>query len=155
MKGARVMGCCAASLLAVCLSATAAAPVEGLWQQVDDDGKVNSLVRLEIVGGQLQATIVKGYPRDGVSRDPDEHCVHCEGDLKDKPLVGMRFLWGLTGDGTSWTDGHIVDPSSGMVYRAKASLSDDGQQLLVRGYLGVSLFGRTQVWRRNPGEHAG
>lgn len=135
--------------LAVCGAAQAG--IDGLWQQHDDDGRLNSLVRIEIVGGQVQATIVKGYAVPGRPADADVRCTRCPGELRDRPLVGLRFLWGLKGGGTAWDDGEILDPEDGKVYRAKATLSADGQQLTVRGYVGVALFGRSQVWRRHAG----
>ncbi len=42
----------------------------------------------------------------------------------------------------------ILDPENGKVYSAKMSLSDDGRKLNVRGFLGISLLGRTQTWMR-------
>jgi uncharacterized protein (DUF2147 family) len=42
----------------------------------------------------------------------------------------------------------ILDPLSGKVYRAKARLSPDGRRLSMRGYVGVSMLGRSQSWFR-------
>lgn len=63
----------------------AAAGVDGLWQQFDDHGRLNSLVRIETVGGQVQATIVKGYAVPGRPADADVRCSLCPGELRDRP----------------------------------------------------------------------
>jgi len=49
-----------------------------------------------------------------------------------------------------WTGGEILDPVSGKTYRAKLKLIDHGEKLVVRGYLGFSMFGRSQTWIRRP-----
>jgi uncharacterized protein (DUF2147 family) len=55
---------------------------------------------------------------------------------------------GLTRHGTEYEGGDILDPETGFVYRCKLALNSDGDRLLVRGYLGISLLGRTQTWTR-------
>ena len=72
----------------------------------------------------------------------------CDGDRKGKPVNGMTILWGLKKDGDSWANGKILDPHNGKVYSAKMKLVEGGRKLEVRGFLGVSLLGRTQVWER-------
>lgn len=74
-------------------------------------------------------------------------CSKCPGGFKGKKIQGIRFVWGLkkTGD-NEWTGGHILDPKTGKVYRAKITMK--GNKLYVRGYVGISILGRTQVWVR-------
>jgi uncharacterized protein (DUF2147 family) len=62
--------------------------------------------------------------------------------------VGLRFLWGLTGAGREWGGGRVLDPDDGKIYRVKLTLSEDGKTLEVRGYIGISMFGRSQKWVR-------
>jgi len=66
----------------------------------------------------------------------------------DKPIIGMTILWGLKKDGDSWAGGEILDPHNGKTYRCKMTLSDDGKSLNVRGFIGISLIGRSQIWWR-------
>jgi uncharacterized protein (DUF2147 family) len=54
----------------------------------------------------------------------------------------------LKPDRADWDGGKILDPVKGQIYNAKLSLADNGRSLKVRGYIGVSLFGRTQIWVR-------
>ena len=60
----------------------------------------------------------------------------------------MTILWGLKDEGEAWKGGQILDPDNGKTYRCKMTVSDDGRELDVRGYIGISLIGRTQTWLR-------
>jgi uncharacterized protein (DUF2147 family) len=67
-----------------------------------------------------------------------------------RPLCGLKLLWGFSpeGDG-SWSGGQIYDPATGDTYSSNFHVQPDGS-LRVRGYLGISLFGKSQVWTRPP-----
>lgn len=139
------------SLLPVLLSAGLAAlagdpasPV-GRWKTFDDrTGAVHGLVELSEAKGELQGRILQSFD----PLKPNPTCDHCEGERKGRPVLGMVFLWGLTRQAGEWTGGHILDPDNGKVYRARLSLQDGGRRLKVRGFIGISLLGRTQVWVR-------
>ena len=119
----------------------------GHWETVDDaTGKVNSVVLVEEDKGMLHGIIVKLISPD--PKDPNPRCTQCEGEMKDKPLIGLRILWGLSQSGDRWTGGWIVDPDNGKTYRCEIHLEDGGNKLKVRGYIGFSLFGRTEYWLR-------
>ncbi len=60
----------------------------------------------------------------------------------------MTILWNMHRDGDTWDGGEILDPEEGKTYRGKLHPIDDGARLEVRGFIGFSLFGRTQVWER-------
>jgi uncharacterized protein (DUF2147 family) len=75
-------------------------------------------------------------------------CGKCAGIKKDQPIVGMEILWNLKKDSNSkWDGGEILDPKSGKVYKCKIQLTDSNT-LNVRGFIGFSLLGRTQIWYR-------
>jgi uncharacterized protein (DUF2147 family) len=57
-------------------------------------------------------------------------------------------MWGLTRQGDEYQGGEILDPKTGNAYRAKLKLEDGGKKLNVRGFIGFSLFGRSQIWHR-------
>jgi uncharacterized protein (DUF2147 family) len=127
-------------------AADSSSPV-GLWKTVDDNsGKPGGLVRIEEVKGAYQGKIEKIFPEAG--EDPNPRCVKCEGPRHNQPVIGLTFMWGLTKQGDEYQGGEILDPKTGKVYRAKLKLEDEGKKLNVRGFIGLSLFGRTQVWYR-------
>jgi uncharacterized protein (DUF2147 family) len=134
-------------LLPGLVSAQALTPV-GLWKTIDDNtGKERSYVRIVDVGGELQGKVEKLFPFPG--DDPENLCEKCKGERKNKPVVGMTILWGLEQDeGMVWKGGEILDPDNGKTYRCKMTVSDNGKELDVRGYIGISLIGRTQTWLR-------
>ena len=126
--------------------ADSASPV-GLWKTIDDEtGEVKSLVRISEEGGSLVGTIDKLFPKPG--KDPNPVCDKCPGDKKDKPILGMVFLWGLTQQGEEWSGGSILDPDNGKTYKCKVRVEGTGGTLTVRGYIGFSLLGRSQTWIR-------
>lgn len=119
----------------------------GVWKTIDDtSGKPKSLIRITEANGVLSGTVEKLF------REPQENqnplCDKCEGTLKDQPIIGMTILSGLKPDGDSYTGGQIIDPASGKVYKSKLSLTDNGEKLNVRGYIGLPMLGRTQTWLR-------
>ncbi|MCU7373774.1 DUF2147 domain-containing protein [Paucibacter sp. O1-1] len=79
---------------------------------------------------------------------PNPKCDKCEGALKNTPVVGLVILSGLTREGDDYVGGQILDTDKGKVYRSKLRLMQNGQQLSVRGYIGVPILGRSQTWLR-------
>jgi uncharacterized protein (DUF2147 family) len=141
MLGAAVLGLLAGSAIADSMS-----PI-GVWRSIDDKTKKErSIIRITEVNGALQGVVEKIFDQPG--DDPGHLCKECKDERKDKPIVGMTILWGLKQDGAGWSGGEILDPKNGKIYRAKMSLSEDGKSLNVRGFIGVSLIGRTQTWWR-------
>ena len=119
----------------------------GAWRSVDDKTKTErSIIRVTEVNGEFQGVVERIFDQPG--DDPAHLCKECKGDRKDKPIIGMTILWGLKKDGDGWAGGEILDPKNGKIYRCKMSLSEDGKSLNVRGFIGISLLGRTQTWLR-------
>jgi uncharacterized protein (DUF2147 family) len=118
----------------------------GVWKTIDDDtGQPKSLVRIVEANGELRGTVEKVFSPPAKSSDPI--CDKCEGDLKDKPVVGMTIMWGLKKtDDLVWSGGEILDPAKGKTYRCKVTVMEDGKKLQMRGY--VAFFFRTQTWLR-------
>ncbi len=118
--------------------------VEGIWVTEDDlTGKEKSEVLLYKENGKLYGKIINLL----LPEDQGKLCVKCKGEYKNKPIKGMIILNDLKKEDGIWEDGTIMDPKSGKVYDCYISL--ENQNILkVRGYLGFSLLGRTQIWRR-------
>ncbi|KTD30193.1 MULTISPECIES: DUF2147 domain-containing protein [Legionella] len=124
-------------------TALAQSPV-GTWTTIDDKtGQKRAIVHISESKGMLTGTIADVFPQPGDTG----LCEKCPGQFQGKPVKGLTFVWGLKdkGDGV-WDGGQILDPKSGKIYRAKMTL--EGNKLYVRGYIGVSALGRTQVWVR-------
>ena len=141
-----VLSCVLASGLVGVAAAEMGSPV-GLWKTIDDKtGKERSLVRIVENNGVFEGKVEKIFEQP--DDDPNHLCKKCEGERKDKPIIGMTFLWGLKKDGDQYGGGEILDPKNGKIYRAKMQLTEGGRKLEVRGYIGLSLFGRSQTWLR-------
>ncbi len=119
----------------------------GLWRTIDDhSGKEKSLVRIVEVNGEFRGTIEKLFREPG--EEPNPNCEKCPGDKKNRPVVGMMILTGLRKDNSLWSGGEILDPQNGKTYKCKVWLENKGRDLHVRGFIGMALLCRTQIWKR-------
>ena len=135
-------------ILVILLGGSSAEPATlspvGDWEAIDDDGKTpTSIVRIYEESDRLSGKIVKLLRKDS---DPNAVCELCPGSLKDTPVVGLRILWGMKPKDGQWEGGRILDPDTGKEYSCRMTV--EGDRLKVRGFLGFSLFGRTQIWKR-------
>ena len=138
-----------ALLLSAMTSLAFANDITGLWQTIDDKtGAPKAQVEIrKDANGNYVGKIVKITPRLGYT--PKEICVDCPAPYTNKPILGLDTLTGLKhSSGNNYTGGRILDPTTGKVYSMKAKLSSNGKRLTLRGYVGVSVLGRNQVWIR-------
>lgn len=128
----------------VALSIQASSPV-GSWTTIDDKtGMKRAQVDISIHDHVLQGVIRKVYAQAG----DRGICSKCPDPFKDKPIEGLIFLWGLRETSPHvWDGGYILDPKNGKIYRAKLRLKH--HKLYVRGYVGIAILGRTQIWIRD------
>jgi uncharacterized protein (DUF2147 family) len=104
------------------------------------------MIRISENKGELEGKIEKLFRAPAEDQNPK--CDKCEGVNKDQPILGMVFMSGLKKTGDDYSGGQILDPDNGKVYKAKATLVEGGKKLNVRGYIGVPMLGRSQVWLR-------
>lgn len=115
----------------------------GLWKTYDDKGEPTGFVRITEQAGIYTGVIEKGLETD----KEDKYCTACKDERKGQNLVGMTMMKGVKAKGDVFEGNEILDPFSGNTYRVKLTMKD-AKKMEVRGFIGVSLFGRTQVWER-------
>lgn len=117
----------------------------GKWKTVDDEsGNEKSIVEIyKGSDGKAYAKILELLEED----KQGSVCDNCEGAKKDQPIEGMEIIDGLSKDDDEWSDGKILDPKTGKIYKCLIEL-EENNKLKVRGYIGFSLIGRTQYWYR-------
>ena len=130
--------------LLLCGPLLRAQTVLGKWKTIDDEtGKALGVIEIFEKGGKIYGRVVDIL----IPKDKHKTCTNCNGEDKDKPILGMIVIKGLVKDGNEYNGGKILDPKSGKLYKCYINL-EDKDKLKVRGYIGISLFGRTQYWHR-------
>jgi uncharacterized protein (DUF2147 family) len=119
----------------------------GTWQTIDDHThQPKALVQIAQDGnGTLSGKVIKSLNPD---EPPGRRCTECTDARKDQLMLGMTIITDMKQDGDVWDGGQILDPENGKIYKCKMHTEDGGQKLVVRGYIGVSLLGRSQTWIR-------
>lgn len=134
-------------LAGLCLASAAEPSPAGRWKAIDDKtGLTRGIVRIYEDHGALFGRIEAALKPD----EAKEHCDLCTDERKGSPIIGLVVMRWLRKQGDEYAGGDILDPDTGMVYRCKLRLLDQGKRLLVRGYLYAPLLGRTQIWVREP-----
>lgn len=137
--------------LILCTNLALAASPAGLWKTIDDKtGKPRSLIRISETDGVYSAVVEKGL----LATDTGEAvCDKCTDERKGQKIIGMTIVKGIkekdgSGAVKEYGGGEILDPDNGKTYKCKMKLSEDGNKLEVRGFIGFSLLGRSQTWMR-------
>lgn len=120
----------------------AADRVLGNWLNAEKDARIE----IYKTGNKYYGKIIWGkniFNPDGSSRtdrkNPDEK-------LKSRLLLNLVILTNFTYDDGEWNGGKIYDPKSGKTYSCFMKL--DGSNLKIKGYIGITLLGRTTIWTR-------
>jgi len=124
--------------------------VAGLWQKIDPETGKTVIWFLFVENGETyQGVAAKLFPRPSDGPTPPV-CTTCRDDRKDAPLLGLPIIKDMKRNGLRYVEGNILDPRDGNIYSASMTVSPDGQQLTVRGYLAFEFLGRNEVWYRLP-----
>ena len=116
----------------------------GKWHSTNENtGEVDSVIEVYEKNGKAFAKVVaiKDYARRNAV------CEQCENENKNKSILGLNILTGLEKDGDEWSGGNILDPRNGKVYKCYIKLTNKNN-LKIRGYIGISFFGKTAFWER-------
>lgn len=117
----------------------------GIWEPSHGKGRV----KIEKIGEKYFGKVVwikePIDPETGQKKldkmNPDE-------SLRTRKRLGLRVLQDFVPNGDGyWDSGTIYDPETGTTYSCKITMKDKNT-LDIRGYVGVSMFGRTDTWKR-------
>lgn len=119
--------------------------VVGTWLVQDENAKVKIYEKDKKYFGKI---VWLQEPNDE-SGKPKVDRENPEKSLRSRPILGLVMLRDFEYDeDLEWDDGQIYDPKNGKTYSCKMTLKDDGKTLDVRGYIGFSFIGRSQMWTR-------
>jgi uncharacterized protein (DUF2147 family) len=117
----------------------------GKWESLDPETRtVDSVIEVYEKDGKAYAKIIE--IKDETKRAA--LCNYCKGKKKNKPVLGMDILTGLEKDDDEWSGGTILDPRNGKIYQCYIKLVN-ANKLKLRGYIGISLFGKTEYMERS------
>jgi uncharacterized protein (DUF2147 family) len=121
----------------------------GLWQQIDTDtGKSQGWFLIFEHNGAYEGAIARMFIEPGDPQNP--LCTKCSGDQKNTPWLGLTIIKGMVRKGLDYENGTILNPIDGNAWSALMRVSPDGQDLTVRGFLGIAFLGKDQYWKRLP-----
>ena len=96
--------------------------VVGKWKTIDDEtGKPKSIIEIYEKSGKIYGKVLEILEAEHRKKV----CSNCSGDDKNKPILGMVIIKGLSKKGNKYSKGKILDPKNGKLY--KATITPDGK----------------------------
>ncbi len=114
----------------------------GVYLTAQKDGKIEIYKQ----GNRYFGKLIWGKDTHHPDGSPKLDIKNEDPKLRKQPILGMVLMRDLEYEDQQWVNGRVYDPNNGKTYRCK--LSFEGEKLQIRGYLGISMFGRTEVWER-------
>lgn len=119
--------------------------IVGVWESGSGKARINIIRSGNFFYGRI---VWLKEPNDPATGKPKVDKNNPDESKRTTPLLGYRMLSGFEFKGNNlWEDGTIYDPESGSTYNCKISL-EDKNTMNIRGFIGISAFGRTDVWKR-------
>ncbi|RAJ06879.1 uncharacterized protein DUF2147 [Chitinophaga skermanii] len=116
----------------------------GHWLNEEKDAKIEIYKQNNQYFGKL-VWIKHQFEDDG--KTPRKDKKNNDASLRNRDILGLVILTNFVYDDGVWEDGKIYDPKSGKTYSSKIKYK--GNTLEIRGFVGVSMFGRTTVWTKS------
>ena len=116
----------------------------GKWINPSGEGQIQIYKKGDLFYGKL---VWLKLPNDEATNKPKVDKNNPDKNLQSRPILGLEILKNFKFDGDNvYEDGNIYDPKNGKDYSCKMTLN--GNKLKIRGYIGISLLGRSEVWTR-------
>ncbi len=138
-------------MTAVSAHAAGGDDILGVWNTEEKDAKIEIFRCGDKYCGKIFSLVEPNYPagsKEGTPGTPKLDRHNPNPALRTRPIIGLRIMndFVFTGDSV-WKDGTLYDPEKGKTYRGKMTLVSPSQ-LNLRGFIGISLIGRTAIWTR-------
>ncbi|MDQ7918629.1 DUF2147 domain-containing protein [Mesonia sp. MT50] len=119
--------------------------VLGKWKVMKDEetGEVRSIINIYEDEGKVNGELIEIMDKS----KENNLCSNCEGENKNKRILGLILLKDFEKDQDEYVDGTVLNPNDGKIYKSKIWIDQDHPNVLnVRGYIGI--FYKTMKWRR-------
>jgi uncharacterized protein (DUF2147 family) len=138
-----------ALMVSVAAPAAAAEPTAaGLWQRSDEGKPVVWVLMLDRGNNMYEGVVARTFPQPG--QPSLTVCSECEDDRKGQPILGISLIRDMKRKGRVYEGGNILDPRNGDTWNAMLTVSPDGKELTLRGYLLTPALGKDETWQRLP-----
>jgi uncharacterized protein (DUF2147 family) len=140
-----------AQLIVAAAYAAGADDILGVWNNQEKDARIEIVRCADKYCGRIVWLKAPNYPEgsnEGIPGTPKLDHNNPDKDLRNSPVIGLQIMrdFSYTG-GNTWSKGRVYDPKNGRTYSGKLTLVSSAQ-LNLRGFIGISLIGRTAVWTR-------